>query len=455
MTSSLDSISPQSTNADPQAAYMLATLEKLEQSQWWAAEQHLATQYNMLRPLLTHAARTVPFYRKRFKAAGVNPGLLLNRKSWSKIPLLTRRDIQEAGELLVSKEPPSDHGYVIQTSTSGSTGQPVHVKSTTFNSLLWRIFTIREHLWHKRDFSGKLASIRQFNEGVATPPEGSTADGWGPATNALFRTGPCAMLSILATVREQAEWLIRQDSDYLLNYPSNLLALTHYFEDNGLTLPRLRQVLTISETVSPALREACQRVWGVPVVDTYSSREMGYIASQCPEHENLHVHAENVLVEVLDEDNRPCRPGQIGKLVITSLHNYAMPLIRYQIGDYAEVGEICPCGRGLPVLTRILGRKRNMLRLPNGEVRWPIVGGPIPKHLNLPPRQYQLVQKSLEVIEVRVASTRHFSDEETVLLTAAFKKALGHDFEIRWVCIDQFPQNPSGKFEEFISEISG
>ena len=440
--------------SDPQAAYMLATLEKLEQSQWWPAEQHLATQFNMLRPLLAHAARTVPFYRKRFKAAGVNPSILPNGKSWSKVPLLTRRDIQEAGELLVSKEPPSDHGLIIQTSTSGSTGQPVHVKSTVLNTLLWRIFTVREHLWHKRDFNGKVASIRQFSEGVALPPEGKVTDGWGAAENALFKTGSCAMLSILASVREQAEWLIRQAPDYLLSYPSNLLALTRYFEDAGLALPHLKQVLAISETVSPTLRETCLKVWGTPVVDTYSSREMGYIASQCPEHEHLHVHAENVLVEVLDANNRPCQPGQTGTLVITSLYNYAMPLIRYQIGDYAEVGEPCPCGRGLPVLKRILGRERNMLHLPNGEVRWPIIGGPIPGHLSLPPRQYQAVQKTLDAIEVRVASARPFTDEEIESLTAAFRKAFGHDFEIRWVYVNEFPPSPSGKFEEFISEIS-
>lgn len=434
---------------------MIATLEKLEQSQWWPAEQHLAVQFNMLRPLLAHAARSVPFYKRKFRDAGINPGMSLNAKSWAKIPLITRHDIQVAGELLVSKEPPPDHGHIIQASTSGSTGQPVHVKSTTLNSLLWRIFTVREHLWHKRDFSGKLASIRQFDEGIAPPPEGKLTDGWGPATNALFKTGPCAMLSILATVREQANWLMQQNPDYLLSYPSNLLALTRNFEESGMTMPRLKQVLTISETVSPPLRDACLKAWGAPVVDTYSSKEMGYIASQCPEHENLHVHAENVLVEVLDSDNKPCQPGEIGKLVITSLYNYAMPLIRYQIGDYAEVGEPCPCGRGLPVLKRILGRERNMLRLPNGEVRWPIIGGPIPAHFNLPPRQYQVVQKSLDIIEVRLASERPFTAEETESVTTAFKKAFEHDFEIRWVYVDEFPQSPSGKFEEFISEITG
>lgn len=368
--------------------------------------------------------------------------------------MLTRRNIQQAGEFLVSKEPPPDHGHIIQASTSGSTGQPVHVKSTALNKLLWQTFTVREHLWHKRDFDFKLASIRQFDNSLAMPPEGEIIDGWGPATNALFKTGPCAMLSIHATVREQAEWLIRQAPDYLLSYPSNLLALISYFEDHKLEPPPLKQVLTISETVSRALREASLKAWGAPLMDTYSSREMGYIASQCPEHEHLHVHAENVLVEVLGPDNKPCKPGEIGKLVITSLYNYAMPLIRYQIGDYAEVGKPCSCGRGLPVLKRILGRERNMLRLPNGEARWPIIGGPISGHIKLPPRQYQVVQKSLDLIEVRVAADRPFTGEETESLTAAFRKSFGHNFEICWAYVNEFPKNPSGKFEEFISEIA-
>jgi phenylacetate-CoA ligase len=96
-----------------------------------------------------------------------------------------------------------------------------------------------------------------------------------------------------------------------------------------------------------------------------------------------------------------------------------------------------------------------MLRLPNGEARWPIIGGSLPKHIKLPPRQYQVVQKSLDVIEVRVASDRAFTDEETEILTAEFKKAFGYDFEIRWIRVNELPRNPSGKFEEFISEISG
>ena len=125
------------------------------------------------------------------------------------------------------------------------------------------------------------------------------------------------------------------------------------------------------ESGEPELRAACRDLWGVPLHDVYSANELGYIALQCPESEQYHVMSECALVEVIDGDGRPCRPGETGRLVLSSLHNYAMPLLRYEIGDYAEVGDQCPCGRGLPLLNRIAGRERNMLVLPDGRQHWP------------------------------------------------------------------------------------
>ena len=127
-------------------------------------------------------------------------------------------------------------------------------------------------------------------------------------------------------------------------------------------LPGLREVRTLGEASTPDLRALCREAWGVPLVDVYSAEEVGYIALQCPEHEHYHVQAESVLVEILDERGAPAPPGETGRVVVTDLHNFAMPLVRYEIGDYAEVGEPCACGRGLPVLRRIVGRVRNMLR---------------------------------------------------------------------------------------------
>src|SRR5262249_57510260 len=115
------------------------------------------------------------------------------------------------------------------------------------------------------------------------------------------------------------------------------------------------------------------------------------------------VQSENLLLEVLDERGRPCGPGETGRVVVTTLHNFAMPLIRYAIGDYATVGPPCPCGRGLPVLTRIMGRARNMLTLPDGKQIWPYFAGENLSGL-APTRQYQLVQTSRTPLPLHTAA---------------------------------------------------
>src|SRR3546814_2899792 len=124
-------------------------------------------------------------------------------------------------------------------------------------------------------------------------------------------------------------------------------------------------------TVGDSVRQAVRQAWDLPVKDSYSSEEAGYLAIQCPEHEVYHAQSENVLLEVVDDDGRPCRPGEIGRVLITSLHNFATPLIRYELGDYAEVGAPCACGRGLPVIRRIVGRQRNRLAPPERTTVFP------------------------------------------------------------------------------------
>jgi phenylacetate-CoA ligase len=130
-----------------------------------------------------------------------------------------------------------------------------------------------------------------------------------------------------------------------------------------------------------------------------------------------------------------------------------MPLVRYDIGDYAEVGPPCDCGRGLPVLTRILGRQRNMLMLPNGESRWPALGqGDDPQ--SLPPFfQFQVVQRSPRQITLRVVRPAPFNVAESDRMREYVRQTLGHPFDVSIEYVDSIPRSPSGKFEDFVSEI--
>jgi phenylacetate-CoA ligase len=164
------------------------------------------------------------------------------------------------------------------------------------------------------------------------------------------------------------------------------------------------------------------------------------------------VQSESVKVEVLDDAGRPCAPGAIGRVVVSSLHNFAMPILRYKLGDYAEAGAPCPCGRGLPTLARILGRSRNMLVLPSGERYWPLSGAFEFRDI-APIRRSQMVQLDLERIEMRMVADRPVTPDEERRLAGVVRRWVGHPFEVQFKYLDAFPASASGKFEDFISMV--
>jgi phenylacetate-CoA ligase len=429
---------------------------QLEQSQWWTPDALAAQQWGQLASTVEHAYHTVPFYRARFDQAGLRPDQLALPDVWGQLPILTRRDLQRAGDTLMSTDLPKDHGRRSERITGGSTGEPVRVIGTSITGFAWRVFTLRDHLWQRRDFRLKLAAIRFVDNQAANPPDGAMSSNWGSTTRDIH-TGPCAVLSINSTTDEQAQWLKCQDPHYVLSYPSAIVALAEYFLDRRETLPNLREVRTFGEVVEPHVRTVCKEAWNVPVIDAYSSEEFGYLALQCPDHEHYHVQSENVLVEILNDEGEPCQRGEIGRVIVTSLHNFAMPLLRYEIGDYAEVGSPCSCGRGLPVLKQIIGRQRNMFVLPNGETRWPMIDAQdiAGAFDDLPPiTKFQLVQKTVERLEANLVVARPLTTKEEDTIRAYLQRGLGYEFEVRFCYMDDIPRSPRGKFEEFRSEVT-
>lgn len=194
--------------------------------------------------------------------------------------------------------------------------------------------------------------------------------------------------------------------------------------------------------------------FGVNVVDMYSTQEVGYIALQCPDYDHYHVMAEDLLVEILDDEGRACEPGQIGKVVVTTLHNFAMPLLRYEVGDYAEVGEPCPCGRGLPVLKRILGRARNLFVLPDGRRRWPAIELDPATAGSLPVSQFQVIQRTLHDVEVKLVAYRPLTPEEEAGLRSHVTEWAGYPFNVTFSYVDNIPRSAGGKYEDFRCEVA-
>jgi phenylacetate-CoA ligase len=433
-----------------EAAHLGALLYQLEQSQWLTANAIALRQHQQLVEAATHAETHSVYFRRRMQAAGLRPEQLSTPDGLRRLPVMQRRDVQAAGETLFCAQIPRAHAPVVESSTSGSSGQPVVVKRTAVSRLMWLAMTLREHLWQRRDFRGKLAVIRNdYLQGDQTD-----SPTWGPPASLLFETGSSHALAVRAGVDRQFEWLQSINPDYLLVYPSNLAALLGQFEQRGLSLPRLRQIRTINETLTPEVRESARRVLGAEIADTYSSAEVGIIAVQCAVSGLYHAMAESLIVEILNEQGDACMPGEIGHVVVSDLHNLATPLVRYDLGDYAEMADPCPCGRGLPALKRIVGRRRNMVRLPDGRCLWPAIGGLRYSEI-APIRQFQFVQRARETIEVRLVSAATVTAEQERKIGDLICEALDFPFKLKFIYFEeQIPRGPGGKFEEFMCELA-
>jgi phenylacetate-CoA ligase len=419
-------------------ASVLALLFQLERTQWLAADRLEQLQRQQLARLMEHAWRTVPFYRQRWARRPVAADL-------ERLPPLERRDLQENFEALKSVELPAEHGGAGETRTSGATGMPVRLLRSGVSNLMWRALTLREHRWHRRDLGAKLAVIRQ---GSAA----GEARSWGPATDGVAATGPLVALPIGTDVDAQLDWLASQGPAYLYTYPSNVGALARASLGRGIRLHGLREVRTLGEQLDPELRELCREAWGVPVVDTYSAQEVGYIALQCPSAEHYHLQAESLVVEVLNDAGRPCVAGEVGRVVVTDLHNFATPLVRYVLGDYAAVGEACRCGRGLATLQRVFGRARNMLLTRDGKRYWPAFGSrALPTLAAIV--QHQFVQKEHDLVEARLVTAAPLSGAQEAAVRAHVLSRLPAGFRLDLVRRDRIERTAGGKFEEFVCEV--
>jgi phenylacetate-coenzyme A ligase PaaK-like adenylate-forming protein len=429
---------------DPRASALLALIRELEHSQWLPPDEIARRQMRQLVVLAEYCERQSPPFARRLRGAGLQARDLGDAAALTRCPVLTRRDIQTLGAELFCRELPQGHTPQLEMRTSGSTGEPVSVRRTALTAHFWSAMAIREHLWHRRDFKKPLCAIR------ANAKDRERAETWGPPVGLVFETGPSQILPIDRDAPVLFGWIAEFAPGNLLIYPSTLDALTQHCRRNGGRLPSLSHIRTVGEMLLPRIRDEARAWFGVPVEDIYSSNEIGYIAAQCPESGLYHIMAEDVIVEVLDENGHACRDGEAGRVVVTSLHNFAMPLIRYDIGDYAEVAGPCPCGRGLPALRRIVGRERNLILMPDGSRFWP-VGGMIDARDVAPVLQWQLVQTERERLELRLVTERALTASEEETLRSLIAEKLRHPFA---VCIAYFerrlPLGPNGKFEEFM-----
>jgi phenylacetate-CoA ligase len=430
---------------------------ELDRTQWLEPAELVQQQLIQVRALLTHCMSEVPYYRQAMLEAGLLPAAIQTLDDFRRLPILQRRTYQEKHQSFqAARLPPGTEPRQIARS-SGSSGTPIAIPQTNMVDLWWHALFLRDLEWCRLDPTGTIAAIRWFD--TSNPSWQQAFDGimmsnWLPSLELLIHSGSSHVMDVRQDPRVQLQWLRQLNPDYLLSYSTNLEALAALVRREG-QLPNLKAIQTIATTVTPEGQAEIEDAFGVPLKNTYSCTEAGYLASPCPDGHGLHVHAENVLMEVLDDDGQPCGPGQTGRVHITVLHNLRAPLVRYDLGDEATLGqERCPCGRGLPLLTQVQGKRYPMLRLPDGRLRHAI-GLTIAVRRQGGHWQYQIVQKAVDHVVVRLATDPTWSPQHAEgiqkVVTDFFEAPVRVDIETHERL--ELPRN--GKFQSVICELSG
>jgi phenylacetate-CoA ligase len=431
---------------------LLALTNQLEQSQWWAPDYLQLYQFALLQRLLAHAYETVPFYRTRLADLGYRVGQSVTPEFWQRLPVLKRSEVQDQGDALKSTHLPPDHGGTFKVSTSGSTAMPLSVWRSDLQALMLEAIILRKALWQECDFRLKLGAVIRDHEGRSFAPAGKHHPNWGRPVALAYETGPTAVIDNRSTGGEIADWLVRERPDYLNIVPTLLKDLSFHFLDRGMSPPPIKGLFVHAEIIGPDLRELVKRAFGRALFASYGSRECGTIALQCPEYQHYHAQAEVTLVEVLDDHGNPTPPGETGTVVLTPLYGFASPLIRYEVGDRALMGSSCPCGRPHPVLTQVVGRTRDRVILPSGARRYCYFGAlAFWQYREL--RQFQIIQKSFDHLEVKLVARRALAPEIEAEVARRIKAATSEHFTVRFTYHDAIPPAPNGKFQDLICEV--
>lgn len=428
-----------------EAATLAALMPILERTQRMPTAMLIKQQERQLATILEHHQANSAHFRDRMEAAGL--ASIKTLRDLMELPPITKRDIQLAGDRFSCDAVPPDHGEIGLASTSGSTGEPVDVKKTALSQIFWLAMGLRDHAWFKRDPRLRMSSIR------STASRYNIWPNWGQPMSMLADTGPCQAIPMSTDTHTINGYLKEFQPQILLCHSGLLEGLATLWERDGFPLTELRHIKSMGDNCRDDLRQRLKAITGLEPEDNYSSSEVGCIAIQCPISGQYHIMSEALIVEVLDDDGKPCIPGEIGRVVVTDLHNAAAPVVRYDLGDHAEVGTPCTCGRTLPTLKRILGRERGLFRRPDGSRFWPKAGRY--KMVEVADvRQWQMVQHSLDLMEIRVVTDEPLTDLQIRAMEDLMREQTKMDCEVRVTQYrEPLPLSKSGKFEESVCLI--
>ena len=425
--------------------HTLAYLADYQRDQWLAPEQIAALQWQRLKRLLEHCEQKVPYYRQRWREAGVAVADIRNLDDYAQLPMLTKADIRQHFDALQAE---GWHDRVLTKATGGSTGDPLRFGYTR-ESYERRTAV----MWRGYDWAGSRMGRRTlFVWGGAVGTPNRVQQFKDRVYNAAFARRVLNSFGMTeANMAGYADAIDDYRPQVIVGYVGPLVRLAQWLLDTGRRVAAPRSIIGAAESLHEFQREIIERAFGCPAYNTYGCREFMLIASECERREGLHVNADHLVVELQRHPGAPVtEPGEV---VITDLFNYGMPFVRYLNGDVATASDhVCSCGRGLPLLQRVDGRLLDAIRTPAGHL---LPGEFFPHMLKDVPGlvRFQVVQRRLDQLELSLVRGPGFDEASLAYIRRELAKVVGDSLQLNVHFVDDIPLTPSGKWRVCISEL--
>jgi len=427
----------------------LELLARLERSQRFEPEKLHDLRLGALLKLLDHATRYVPFYQKRFADAGFDINTVKDFDDLKRLPILTKRDIQEHRKELISTFYSPDD--LVENRTGGSTGSPL----------------VFYH--HKERLDSRQAATLRHNRWAGYKVGCKTAIIWGHQHDISLYSSSKARLRNLLIDRQlicdsgsfSEETLSQFTRDFrrfrpevIVAYANSLGMVVDYCTAKKIELPRPRGIITSSEVLTDENRAKIESYFDVKVFDRYGSRETSVLASECEAHAGLHINAENLYLEFV-QHGKDVEPDVVGEIIVTDLGNWAFPFIRYQIGDLGSPAEgVCRCGRTLPRMQMIAGRTTDFLCAPDGRK---VSGVVLATYLatKVPGvRQVQIIQRERTTLIFNLAVDQSFDQSSLAQIREKVTFFFGETMQFTPNYVEAIPKEPSGKYRFSICDLT-
>jgi len=398
--------------------------------------------------MVTHAFDTCPYYRKKFREAGITPGDLRSRVDIDSVPTITKEEIQEHRDEMVSTQ--YSMKSLIPDMTGGSTGSPMqfYYDKERLDSRVGA--TLRHNRWAGWEIGDRAAIL--WGAPQDTKVSGKLKDrirSWIQERRLILDASALSEAAMANFARD----LVRYRPTILQAYSNTLGLFARYIQTQKIEGIRPQGIICSAEVLTEDNRRLIEETFGCSVYNRYGCREFAVIASECDAHQGLHINAENLLVEVVN-NGRSCI-DEDGEIVISDLRNFAMPMIRYRIRDVGRIRQApCVCSRGLPMMQLAAGRVTDFLVAMNGDkVSGIVIATYVITNLQ-GIRQIQFIQNQLGSLTVNLVKASDWTEKTLIELMARIRQYLGEDIRLEIKFRDQIPPQQSGKYQFSISRVT-